>query len=309
MTRAFACALLAWSLILGAVAPALADTAVGWIDELQGGSADFRLLRGGQPQVVSLFAPVFAGDEIQVQGENSVLVLGLGQEEFLNVTAAESPFMVPAPGLAPTLADNLLSWAGNGFANLERTAAVTVNASSRGYGESGNLCPDLDNVDRLSAPLLKGGPHALLPGQRALRLSWRGGYGPYTVRLVRSADSKVLLEASDVRSTDFSAQPVNLEPGEHVLTIEDIGGLTLSTILDVQEMNALPPLPAELANTSLPKTSLVLMEAAWLSSMENERWRFEAYQMLAAHEDYQPAQLLRQAMECGFTFGPPPARH
>ncbi|THB65705.1 MAG: hypothetical protein D6E12_12065, partial [Desulfovibrio sp.] len=187
----------------------------------------------------------------------------------------------------------------------EEQASSMVSASSRAYGENVDLCPDLDRVDQLNAPLLEAQPLYLGAGERPLHLAWKGGYGPYAVTLVRNADSVTLLAAADLRSTSFSAEPLALEPGAYTLSIEDIGGLRVEALVSVVEPGALPlPLGPEAEELAvLPERVSGMIVAAHLAALASQGYGLEAFQRVAplAEDEYQPAQVLARALACGST--------
>ena len=258
---------------------------VGFVERFTGEPGDHEIIREGEPVPVAVFAPLRTGDRVAVTATGETLVLRLN-DEVLELTNEDPALVLEEGPESATIATNLASWAGEWISGDSGPDTTRVALSAR-------------SVD-LAAPSWGNGTARLVAGDRALALAWRGGHAPYEIVLARlSPDAAELGRWRIEDAASLRTPRVALKEGAHRLVIRDGQGAELTLALQVVGERPASPLRGD---EPLEQT----LSAAWLAGRDQDLWRFEAYQQVAAlRERYPPAALLCDALERGSAAGSP----
>lgn len=174
-----------------------------------------------------------------------------------------------------SLFDNLAHKYGFGSA-----ASMVVVAGTRGNKcGQGELAMPANMPDAI--------PFYLQSGERELHFRWVGGKPPY--RLTLSRNGKVLAEGQVDNACEITFHKQIWQPGIYTLDLRDGPCLALEQQKDcawfdervtVVEPGKLPPMPQEIAKSSLDIVEKQALYAEYLAQEDQGNWRLEALQQL-----------------------------
>ncbi len=234
--------------------------AAWWIDALQQ-PARIHIQRGDAQLPARLLMPLQSGDLLHLSDTAQAVLLH--EKQRLTLSAADSPYTIPATAPPPTLLDNILYTLSTWFSEKMSQPAVLVTLASRG-----------------DTPQLRGiylQPLQLQAGRTRLSLYWQDGAPPYHLSLQR-ADGSVLAQRDNLQATQATLEFAPLPVGDYRLILSGGGTLTLS----VQATQTLPPnAQALLAQTDIPPTVRDRYLALMLAELP--AWRVESWQLFEQH--------------------------
>lgn len=244
---------------------------VGWIESIEGSTAQVTMTRKGTMEKVRAYMPVQVGDVFRLEGAGSRLRLSLADGKSLTIGPGQSPYTVAASGGAPTVSRNLLKWVGGLLASNESESSTALTPmTTRGPG------PEPLSVPYLSRRFF------LLEGKRALYFSWAGGVAPFLLRIVRQQDGDVVYEQRDIASNRVVTAAFDLPRGDYVLEVTDASMHGYSDQLRAVGADTLPQM--DVTDNALPKESALLVRASWLAVTASGSWVMESMQQLHALE-------------------------
>lgn len=273
-------------LSLAPVTGLAAPMAAGIVADLEGPAKAVQVIHGQDsfsPQVGFL---LYAGDRVAVASPGARVHVSLfdGRPPLaIDKDNAGVQGVITAGNPPPTVMDNLLRWLVRRLPRQEGTTPCITRGDSR----------------LVLASTEGGEPQLIAAGKRDWIVAWRGGQGPYAVRLVRQEAGKdaVVAQRADLRESQTIFTAVDVLPGRYRLEVTCAGkkaGVDLMVVPPSQR----PGMPGEIADLGYPEGFKGLLYIAWLHS--RPAWRFEALQQAAraSRNDPEAAKVLR-AMEAG----------
>lgn len=250
----------------------------------------FTWATNGVVRPVMALMPVHAGDHFAFvaaaqtpECTDPSITVNLGGRPFV-LHKGNTPFAVKAgKGRQRTIIENLVSWFGNVTEPNERE-----RVTARARGDDGLAFRVIDETGA-----------KMVAGTRTIRLSWRGGSGPYSVEVRGLAGVLFVKELMVTQTVEIPDRP--WEPGEYLIRLSDSTGARVDVPLDVVERTALPTMPPPRAQaierSGLEGTAKATLIAAWLAYLPGG-WAWEGYQQAVALESsYTPARSLREKLE------------
>ena len=262
----------------------------GWIDSFIGTPDHYVLQRGSNRLPVKFYMPVHDGDLIIVNHVGHSLVLALSENDSVLITVKNSPYRAKALYEAPTLAGNLMDWAGDWLTGLagkspQRNTAMLV---TRSIGS------------RLHTPLLNDGAGKIAAGKTGLCLAWVGGRPKYRITVTQPYNHPAPLLDVATSATSGCWRIPKSSPGEYGLIISDDSGYRVKTNVHMVSEQEIPRLPQELSESSLSSEAKTTLYAAWLASLRDTDWALQAYQLVVPLANiHPPAASLVSALEEG----------
>jgi hypothetical protein len=271
-----------------------AGPSAGWIDSFVGRAADYELLRNGMVVPVAIYTQLENGDELSVFSEGLKMKISLADGTSITVEKNNTPYKIDSDAVTPSIVSNMLSWAGNTL-NIWNNEASDGNPTM----EMRSRNPDLFNKPPLKAPLFDSKEMFVLEGLRPLYIAWRGGRGPYRVRLIETGSGIVKFEVNEIGGERLKTGLIELVAGKsYQVEISDIGE-TFKFIFNAKKDEDIPNAVDEMSNSKLHLLAMRMLYATWLVGI-HEEWAFEAYQIASEIENmYMPGHLLRVALEQG----------
>jgi len=259
---------------------------VGWVEQFEGPSHQYRLVRAGRQVPVRLFTPVLEGDEVFVLSHSGKLAILLNDGRHIQKVFGESPRVVTGGTRHSSVPQNIVRWAQDLFTPWHDQSLEPAQIAVRGF------------PDPISMPLLSHPDALLASGDRALTIAWLGGRPPFSLRVTRVPEGLVLTTLENLVDRQARTPRVSLREGRFQLLISDAEGSTLIGQFSV--VPGLPALPLPLSSAETPAVIVDTLKAARLAQLEEGRWAFEAYQLatVASSESY-PAALLRDRLAVG----------
>lgn len=278
-----------------------------WIEYFDGIPEDYRLERGEQVVPVMIYRELRAGDKLVVLKKKNILRLKCDDGSDCEVSS-DKPYCVgekcddgsdsedlsdkfyceEGKGKTPALLSNLVTWAGswlNSRLDDHRPRGV-VSMVSRGETQPINL------------PLIPVETARLVAGSRPVHIAWKGGYPPFSLRLVMEDSNKVVLDTKTLNEWRYDSKPITLGVGRYQLEISDRWQQKAIGI-EVVPDEALPILPVEVQTGNLEADMQETLYALWLAAQGKE-WMLESYQRAVALEkQHLPARLLKSSLEKG----------
>lgn len=164
--------------------------------------------------------------------------------------------------------------------------------------EAGSRTPEEQSSISLRIPLLQGDDTLLKTGERILYLGWYGGTPPYQVKVV-DKNNKIFLDKKGIEGKTVSSEKHQWAIGTYQVIIRDgTSGEVEHKFTVVEDIKPLSSDKAkEIQRGCFSKTTTQPTRlAGWLVE-QDEKWRLEAYQLVAPiHEKYYPAFLLKQGL-------------
>lgn len=270
-------ALLGWWL----TAQVMAQDA-GWINHFDGKPANYQIVRGNETLPIRFFTVLQVGDEISVNNNQDCITLSLrGGTQIVQITSENSPFQVDNASQVPEKFAKLWTWTKQQLSDWHK---ITQSVKSREFSEE------------LTMPLLQNIKHqaSLIAGKRALHLQWRGGKPPYQVQIKQR---RKLLLTQISYTTAIETEAMNFKAGKpYRLVVTDAEGQIFIGGFRVFAPAQLASYPQISEDGNLPDYIRRTLQATWLVMQEDGKWIFEAYQQAAWLMEYQPAQLLKEAL-------------
>lgn len=249
--------------------------------------AAYTLIRGQKKVDIAFLTELQANDILVVNDDQHYLQIKLADNSSVKVTAAQSPYIVPAQGKIPSIFDNFKIWVG-GLMTRHQEEVQAVSVSVR--GSDGNKPPYM--------PLLEGESQVLVAGKRALFLTWKKGKPDYKITL-KQGENTVFEQM--VKNSNFQLPELELTPGPYRLLLSDAEQRPVDHAFTVVEK--LPPYPPELTDerlASLSEPARLTVRTLWLAEQDNGKWMFEAYQHIAkVAPTFHFARVLRDKLETG----------
>jgi len=277
-------------ILLGCCMPTLGEAApipAGIIAALRGPAKTVTVVRNGEACVPEVGFLLYAGDRVVVTDPGTTVQVGLfdGRAPLeIDKDTAATHGLIEAGGQPPSFMDNLLHWLAKRLPQKEsvKLAALVTRGS-----------------DALILSATRPDKQWLADGKRDLAVAWRGGEGPYGVRLsrVEGGQSTLLAQQSDLEREETTLAGVALSPGTYRL---EVTGKTQrgAAELCVVPQSKRPGMPAEIASTQLAANIRELLYIAWLQGRDG--WKFEAMQQAAQASRTNPAATrILHAMEAG----------
>ena len=279
-----------WSCFLPPIALAEELQVVGWLQEVDGDLGNITLIRGNTRVPVAFFMELHEGDKLIIDKSDTIIGVGLAENNMVTITSNQSPYVMRRIGKPPSIARNLMKWAGNWITGLYKES------------ERGDVVQLVTRAPTLpiKAPVLMADPLYVIGTHAGLCVAWQGGSPPFTVTVKAGGDRAESFKEKGVqdRRTCISADLIAGKGYE--LTIQDVGGNLFETELVALAPDALPDEPLELKSSVLPDQSKATLYATWLLSRGKGQWILTAYQQVASvADDYLPARLVRDALERG----------
>jgi hypothetical protein len=165
-----------------------------------------------------------------------------------------------------------------------------ISGSTRG----GCLQPEEINFPSIPADQTEAPKMAA--GERALHFIWQCGKAPYRLSIVQN--DKALNEIKVTEGFEATLPKQTLKPGTYKLVLSDkkgqaqppYGNAYVTENLILVDPADVPPMPAELAQSSLPEETKQLLYADWLARQGKGEWSMEAIQQVFPYaKDYEPA--------------------
>jgi hypothetical protein len=137
-------------------------------------------------------------------------------------------------------------------------------------------------------------------GVRTWRLAWTGGTPPYAYRM-RGPDNGLVAEANGLIEPATEPVPLDLEPGRHVIEIEDGSNPAERQRIrrEILVVTDAPPRLAALSEEISVPSARAVAFLAWLAGQDDGSWRLEAYLQSwadATNDDRAVMHLLRDAL-------------
>lgn len=243
-------------------------------------TAKTAIVREGKELPPKLMMPVFSGDVVFVRDPASRVSLEIGGGETVEVGGTLARYKVS--GEIPTGDDawSVLIAIGGVLAGEEDT--IPENMVSKGGS--------------LTVPLAVRGSNLIVKAERKLWLAWQGGTAPYTVTLKTGA-KEFSIPATDTREAEI---PIPADGVERLaIVIRDSTQQTATIRFRLRD--EIPALPDGLKKASPGPSAEMLVNAAWLASIENGAWAVQAAQILHAQADNdQAAAALLARMAAGW---------
>lgn len=291
------CTLLVWLLS----ATAVAANPVGYIVMLNGPATDFELMRNSKREDVNVNKPLEQGDKIRVLKpshtedgidcvanatvcENAITLL-LGNKELITLTHTDKLYKVEH-STAPSISIGFVQFLGKWFTKLQTYQVNLVSLYSKGN----------DKLP-LKLPLLAGGQNQkLIAGKTRLYLAWVGGVPPYRVEVALEGSQekwiKDKIQGTSVQLDNFATAT----PGRCAVEVKDAQSMVKGQFEIVTETAILEE--AQQAKIAIrqdsPSANQHTLLASWLA--QKSEWRLEAYQYVAAIEDFKPALLVKAGL-------------
>jgi len=259
----------------------------GWVDHFEGKSDYYLIKRDNEIVSVNLFTVLQVGDKIVVNKQHKTIILGLrGGTQFVQVTSENSPFKVSDKYQVPDELETLWIWTRQYLHEWQKLTQLVVKLS-----ENQPIISTMPKKPILPLLLNKEESAALVAGQRSLYLQWYGGKPPYQVHIQQRRHimfSKTsVLPTIQMDSLTFDANK------SYSVKIVDVNGFVGRGGFKIADEMPFEPKTSEV---NWPDNFRRTLQATWLAKQENGKWMFEAYQQIAHLTDYQPAQLLKQAL-------------
>lgn len=168
-----------------------------------------------------------------------------------------------------------------------------ISASTRGG------CPQPEEINFPSIPADQTETPKMAAGERALHFIWQCGKAPYQLSLVQN--DKVINEIKVTAGFEATLPKQNLKPGTYKLVLKDkkgqapdvdplYGNAYVTENLILVAPADVPPMPAELAQSTLPEETKQLLYADWLARQGKGEWSMEAVQHVFPYaKNYEPA--------------------
>ena len=199
----------------------------------------------------------------------------------VRVTSENSPFKVNDSHQVPTELDTLWTWTKQYLHEWQKLT------------QSVGLSEILPVSKKPTLPLLLNEKESavLVAGQRPLYLQWYGGKPPYQVH-IQQRRHIMLSETSILPTIQIEAITFDANKSYSVKVVDVNGFVGRGGFEIANEM----PFEPKTSAANWPDNFRRTLQATWLAMQENGKWIFEAYQQIAHLTDYQPAQLLKQAL-------------
>lgn len=233
-----------------------------WVSEFEGSAEQYRLVRDNETIAIEQLMLLQSADTINIDNPGGRLLVVDERNERYELTAENTPFVVPESASPPQLLINVRNWVASWWNTRGKQSTSTMAAVSKG-----GLEPKIF--------VATSGENFLLSGTREIHLAWRGGIQPFDLSIV-SESGKLLGRRTGISGYNASLPEVALQNGQYVMQV--VAGVAETNITLTAVSTEQLPDPAEaILNLDLPDKIRFGHLAMLLSAFSH--WRFEALQI------------------------------
>jgi len=233
-----------------------------WVSEFEGSAEQYKVVRGNETIAIAQLMLLQSDDKIIIDSPGGRLLVVDERNERYELTAENTPFVIPESESPPQLLTNVRNWVASWWNTRGNQSTSTMAAVSKG-----GLEPEI--------LVATSGDNFLLSGIREIHLAWRGGIGPFDLSIV-SESGEFLGRRTGISSFGAFLPEVALQDGQYNMKVAAGGAETNITLLAVGREQL--PDPAEaILNLDLPDEIRFGHLAMLLSAYSH--WRFEALQL------------------------------
>ncbi len=264
----------------------------GYVQEMVGSQSNYSLQHLGNKRQLKLLDIIYAGDKIYIDEPLIIdieLTISLDGKPII-LDNDESPYTVPTPKGATSIAENLLNMLKKSITVMHQKYVATVAMASRGSKKK--------NTADLAFSKLFLHHGTLHASEFKLAIEWAGGKPPYQLKLLQG---KKVMDESNSKKRSITLKKQAYAIGSYTVQIQDSAKASITS--NFQVVKVAPPempcqLKTELQASQLSSEMKTALRMAWLIQ-EHPQWKREAYQQLCPAKKEHVAKVLCASLLSG----------